>query len=274
MAEEEVTDLTEEEGEESGKKKKRRRRKEKKPKDAEGAEGAEGTEGSDGADDGESDKKGKDKKVKSLKTPKEKKPSSGLGIVLVMLLIALLLAGSVGAALYFDMFSARMFTADFIREPLLDFIVWLDPSFNTVNERLLDEAQARYNQLDEWEEQLKERESDVLQRENNADTRELILDRRSVELDRQEASVREMYDRTTPLYRRDMTEEELEDFISYATTFTRMSPDAAAEILYRIHTTQDVASILYYMSERNRSSILAAFHPDFAAEITNIWIYN
>jgi flagellar motility protein MotE (MotC chaperone) len=53
-----------------------------------------------------------------------------------------------------------------------------------------------------------------------------------------------------------------------------MSPDAAAERLVRLYDPRDVAAILYFMAERSAASILAAMEPGYAANITEIMLYN
>jgi len=84
-----------------------------------------------------------------------------------------------------------------------------------------------------------------------------------------------MYERTVPLYRRpDITDQELEDMISLSRTFTQMSPETAAVILVQLYDPRDVASLLYYMGERNAAAILAVMDISYAAEITEILLYS
>ena len=252
MADEEVTDLTKEESAE--------------PK-AEAKAAKAVSDADDGADAG---KKGKGKGKKG----KGSKKGGGGGVIAVMLIVALLLAGSFGAAVYFDVFSARAITADLLKEPLLRVVIWLDPTFSTVDERMREEADARDKRLTAREEKLDERELDLVQRESRADTREQQLDRRALELNNREEQIIAMYERTIPLYRRDMTIQEREDMESFARTFTQMSPDSAAYILVGTGSVDDVAAILYFMNERNAAAIMAAFHPDYAAAVTNVWLYS
>jgi len=49
-----------------------------------------------------------------------------------------------------------------------------------------------------------------------------------------------------------------------------MAPEAAAVILAELRDPQNVAVILYYMSERSAAAILSALEPEFAAKITEI----
>jgi len=219
-----------------------------------------------------SEKASKGKKGKGKGKPVKK--GGGGGVIAVMLIIALLLVGSFGAAVYFNVFSARAITADLVNDPLLRVIIWLDPSFSTVDERMREEADARDRRLSALEEKLNERIAEVEQRESRADTREQQLDRWAIELNNREEQIIAMYERTIPLYRRDMTDQERDDMISYARTFTQMSPEDAAEILVRIGSVENTAAILYFMGERNAAAIMAALHPDYAAAVTNVWLYN
>ena len=255
MPDEEVTDLTEE-GSES--KAEPAKEKPAKPAKSESDDSAAKASKAKGKGKGKAQKKG----------------GGGGGVIAIMLIIALLLAGSFGAAVYFDVFSARAITSDLLKDPLLKVVIWLDPTFSTVDERMRNEAEARDRRLTTLEEKLEERIEELLQRESRADTREQQLDRRAIELNNREEQIIAMYERTVPLYRRDMTIQEREDMETYARTFTQMAPEAAAQILVGTGSVDDVAAILYFMSERNAAAILAAFHPDYASAVTNVWLYN
>jgi len=233
--------------------------------------------------------KGKGKKAKAPKepkTPKEKTPKApkdkkakgggggGAGIIIIMLLVLIILIGGFGAALYFDVFNAREITADIVTEPLLDIIIWLDPGYLSIEQRLRVERETQEKQFEERTAELDEREAAISLIEGVIDTRENLLDRREVEQDRREEQLVAMYERTVPMYRRIESEEDMEDMLSLVTTFTQMSPETAAAILVRLYDQRDVASILYFMSERNAATILAEFTTEYAAEITEIWLYN
>jgi flagellar motility protein MotE (MotC chaperone) len=238
-------------------------------------------------EEGQSDKKGKgkQKKEKEPKPPKEKKQKiPGIkgekkgggagGIIIVMILLLVLLIGGFAAAVYFDVFRARLLVADVVREPLIDLIIWLDPEFSAIDEQIRAEGDARERRLEEREENFEQREANLRQREGILDTREQQLNRRTVELDNREEQILAMYERTVPLYRREnRTEQDIEDMMSLGRTYSQMSPADAAAIMVEIHDPRDVAAILYYMSERNAAAILSAFHPEFAADITEILLY-
>ena len=251
MADDDVTDLTEEGGESeaAGKGKKKKEKTPKLPK------------------------AGKEPKEKKEKAPKEKGGSAG-GIILIMIIVLIILIGGFGAALYFDVFDAREITAEIVTQPLLDIIIWLDPGYSTINQRLIEEQAEQEQWFREQSGKMDEREEFIILQEDALTAREQQVERRANELNRREEQILAMYERTVPLYRRDdRTEQEMEDMLSLSRLYTNMSPEAAAERLVALHDPRDVAAILYYMGERNAASILAAFDVRFAAEITEILLY-
>gem|GEM_PF-791838 len=285
LADEDVTDLTEEdEEEESGKKKKGK--KEKKPKE-------------------KKEKAPKEKKEKKPKEPKPKKgdptgpttegeKSGGKFIVFVIVLV-LLISSLIAATIVFNFFSVR----DMVTQTLINAVIALEPDFATVDHELVNR-----------EAQLRSREAQLLQLENvvsgleeelidlaeflapaefdsfaefitafvrglidieaGLQTRQAQLDRRSAALDRLEGITEEEETERLPLFRRHLTTQELEDITSLSRTFTQMSPQTAADILAELEDPDQVASILYFMGERNASAILAVMNVEFAAELTEI----
>ena len=245
------------------------------------------TEGED-SDAGSADKSGKKgaKKSKEPKEPKEKKEKKEKkpkgsnekggagGIIIIMILVLLILIGGFAAALYFDVFDTRVIIADVITDPLLDIIIWLDPGYSSINQRLHTEREIQEKQFEERTEDLDNREAEIKLLEDILNSREQQLDRRAFDLDRREEQIIAMYERTIPIHRRDMTEQELEDMLSLSRTFTQMSPETAAQILVELYDPRDVAALLYYMGERNAASILAVMNVDYAAEITEILLYS
>ena len=190
----------------------------------------------------------------------ESKPASGKkkgGILKIILLIvvALLVAGFVFEEIYFNFLGTR--------DVFIDLVMGLDPEYV-----------ARVDNLDSREAELDRMQSDIEARERMAETREAQLLRRSSELDIREEVVFDWEQWAMPLYRRQMTEQELLDMQSLSISYSRMSPEAAAEILVELEEPGDVAAILYFMSERNAAAILAVMDPVFAAMITEILLYN
>ena len=252
MADEEVTDLTEDDegaGDSKGKKKGKEPKAPKEPKQP------------------------KEKKEKGKKGPKEKGGAGG--VIIIMVLVLLILIGGFAAALYFDIFDARVIIAEVITEPLLDVIIWLDPGFSSINQRLAAEGEAQEKRFDERNEAITKKEEEIRLLDEALNTREQQLERRAFDLDRREEQIVAMYERTIPIYRReDLTDQELEDMISLSRTYTQMAPDTAALILVRLYDPRDVAALLYYMGERNAAAILSAMEPGYAAEITEILLYS
>jgi len=191
-----------------------------------------------------------------------------------MILVLLILVGSFAVALFFNVFDSRAIVADVITEPVLNVLIWLDPGYSSINQWLISEAEEQERRFEERSEDLQFRMQDIEFREGIVDTRESLLERREFELDRREEQIIAMYERTTPLYRREMTEEELDDMESLSRTYSQMAPESAARILVELYDPRDVAAILYFMSERNAAAILAVMHPEYAAEVTEILLYN
>ena len=294
MAGDDVTDLTEDDEEESsGKKKKgKKAKKEKAPKEKKAKK----------------EKAPKEKKAKKEKAPKEPKPKKGdptgpttegeksggkfiLFVVVLVLLISSLIAGTI----VFNFFGVR----DIVTETLINAVIALEPDFATVEHELVHrEAQLRVR-----EEQLYRLESVIsgleeelvdlaeflapaefesfaefitafarglIDIENQLTTREAQLDRRSAALDRLEKSEGEEETERLQLFRRHLTTQELEDITSLSRSFTQMSPETAAVILAEYEDRNQVASILYFMGERNAAAILAVMEVEFAAELTEI----
>jgi len=255
MADEEVTDLTEE-GSGAPAKGKKAPKAPKAPKETKEA----------------TDPKGKKEKGKKDKGEK----SGAVGVIIIMLLVLIILVGGFTASLYFDVFNARTIIADVVTAPLLDVVIWLDPDYHTIRQRLSAEEEASVRRFEERTEALNRREADMNIRESMIEAREQQVARQTHDLDRREEQIIAMYERTVPLYRRlpEMSEQDMEDMLSLSTTFTNMSPEEAATILVQLYDPRDVASILYYMSERNSAAILTQMDIRYAANITEIWLYN
>ena len=257
MADEEITDLTEDGDPGAASKSKKKAKAPKAPKE-----------------EAESDSP-KVKKQKGAKTPKAPGEKAGAGgVIIIMILVLLILVGGFGAALYFNVFDARVIVADVVTEPVIDVLIWLDPGYSAINQRLRAREETQERRFAERNEELDIREGSIEIQENILNTLEQQLERREIELNRREEQIIAMYERTIPMYRRDMTDQELEDMMSLSRTYTQMSPETAAEILVRLYDSRDVAAILYFMGERNSASILAAMTPEYAAAITEIWLYN
>jgi len=249
VADEEVTDLNED-----------------------GSSGA-GDKGKKKAKEPKAPKEPKEKKQKGPKEGKSKGGGSG-GIIIIMILVLLILIGGFGAALYLDMFSAREIVAELITEPLLGIVIWLDPGYLSIEQRLQSEEEKMAKEFAERSAKLEEREANIALMESVINTREIQIERRDAEQNRREEQLLAMYERTIPLYRREFSEEMTADMNSLVRTYTNLAPDVASSILLRLYDIRDVASILWFMSERDAALILAEFTPEYAAEITEIWLYS
>jgi len=258
MADDDVTDLTEEEGSAAPAKGKKAPKAPKAPKEP------------------KEEQEPKDKKGKKEKKSKEKgEKSSAVGVIIIMILVLLILIGGFGSALYFDVFDSRTIISEVVTDPLLDVIIWLDPAYFTISQRLRAEEEAQQQRFAERTEALDRREADLEIQEGMVASREQAVERRTHDLDRREEQIVIMYERTIPLFRRpDRTDEEMEDMLSLSRTFTQMSPDTAATILVQLYDPRDVAGILYYMGERNAASILSEMDVRYAANITEILLYS
>jgi len=256
MADEETTDLTE--GEDAPASAKGKGKKEKAPKEPKAPK----------------EKKEKKEKQKKVKGEDDGEKGGAGGIVIIMILVLAILIGGFSAALIFDVFSAREIMADVITEPLLDVIIWLDPGFSSIRSRLETEEEAQIRRMEERRAEMELMEADWALREAAIESRELQFERRGFDLDRREEQIVAMYERSVPLHRRDMTEEEMDDMLQISRIYTQMAPDVAAERLVRLYDPRDVAAILYFMGERNSASILAVMDVAYAAEITEILLYS
>jgi len=186
----------------------------------------------------------------------KKKKGGKLKIILVIVLL-LLIAGFVFEEIYYNYLGTRSI--------IIGAVVKLDPDF-TESDQLLDEKRAELEAL----------EAQLTARERAAASREAQNVRRSEELAQWEQELSDLENWLSPLYRRRMTAQELEDMQSLSVSYSRMAPESAADRLAELaelSELDDVAAILYYMSERNAAAILASMEPEFAAEVTKILLY-
>ena len=195
------------------------------------------------------------KQTPAPSTPQKKKKKKGriLKIILIIVIV-LLIAGFVFEELYFNYLGTR--------DIFIDAVVRLDPAYG-----------AREHRLDSIENDLDRRQAELDAREKTVGFRESQNDRRGVELDKWEETIIDREQMTMPLYLRKMTEQEQSDLQSLSRSYSLMAPDAAVAILMELEEQDDVAAILYNMSDRNASAILALMDPEYAAEITMILLY-
>ena len=183
-----------------------------------------------------------------------KKKRGKLKVILIILLI-LLVAGFVAEEVYFNWLGTR--------DMLIEAVLKLDP-----------DVRARDASVRIREAQLKEKEEAFEARERAVSSREAQNERLRSELDRRDADLRDKELRATPLYRRPMSEDDLAEMVSLSRSYSQMSPESAMAILVEFDRAEDVAAILFYMTERNAAAILAEMDPEYAAQITNILLYS
>ena len=186
---------------------------------------------------------------------------------LILLIIVIGAVALLAAAVVLEVFFLNWFGT---RDLLISGVTSLDPDFAREKRNL----EARTMALDEFESELDRREIEMELRELEVTQLESRLETRRVELDIIERGLIDWENRLLPIYRRNITPELQEEMESISRMYTQMSPEKAAEILFELDDIQDVVAILYYMTERNASAILAVIEPEQAARITELLIYN
>ena len=190
---------------------------------------------------------------------------------LVLILIPVFLVACFVVALIFNMFGFRDMIGRLVIEPLINTIIWFDPEFTSVDEALRRRDDERSRVLDEREAGLAALEEELDARGTQANERDIQLDKRDAALDKREESLKqEQESAEAPAYKRVLTEQELADLQSLSRSFSNMDPEIAAGILEELYEIDDVAAIIYHMSERNAAGILSVMDADFAARITEI----
>ena len=184
-----------------------------------------------------------------------KKKGRKLKIILIIVLVVLI-AGFVFEEVYFNFLGTR--------DLFINAVVRLDPDFRS-----------REAELDDREAELDSFEAELDAREGALQNRETQLDRRSSQLDGREAALSEqLILDDLPRFRRSMSEQEVLDMESLSRSYSLMAPEAAAVILGELVVSDDVAAILYFMPERSAAAILSVMDAEFAAEITEILLYD
>ena len=197
---------------------------------------------------------------------KEKKKKGGKLKIILIIIIVVLVAGFVAEEIIFNFLG--------VRSAFVGLVVKLDTE--KAGEAALDELfEQRFSErFNEREDELNKLQGELDTLQRSLETRETQLLRRGIELDLREEALEEKEQQFVPRYRREMTEQELEDMQALGNTYSLMSPEAAASILMELENADDVAAILYFMSDRNAASILAAMDPEYAAVITEILLDN
>lgn len=170
--------------------------------------------------------------------------------IAVSVFLILAVAGFLVISLMYNLFS--------VRDSLLKTAYSMDPDFVAA-------GQLR-DQLAQKETELADRESKVSAEEQRLAELKKKLDERKKELDQRERE-------SIPIYRRPMTEDELGDMKSIGKIYAEMQPEDAAAILISLYSTEDMAAVLYHMSEKSSAAILSAMDTTVAAEITDMLLH-
>jgi flagellar motility protein MotE (MotC chaperone) len=178
-----------------------------------------------------------------------KKRGKALKVVLPIFFV-LILIGFVTVSLLYNLFSAR--------DLFFKTVYGMDPDYVAV-EALEEQLALREAQLDE-------RESKVLSDEERLNGLKEELDEREDELKRRELE-------SLPIYHQPMTEEALADLKAISGIYEQMQPTDAASILASLYSIDDMAAILYYMSEESSAAILSSMDRTIAVEITDTLLH-
>ena len=226
--------------------------------------------------DGPADKK----KTKSSDESGEKKKKPVWLKIIIIVVPILLIGGFVFEEIYFNWLGVR----DWTRDAFINASIWLDPDDagsvrRTLNARS-DELDKREADIEAEDKKLDARRADLDARKAQLDAREDELSgrekqvaKRDTELDKREQDITINEASKTPIYRR-MTDQDINDMRSLGSTYAAMAPETAANILMRIYDPHDVAAILYYMSEKSAAAILSEMDPVYAANLTEIMLYD
>jgi flagellar motility protein MotE (MotC chaperone) len=180
------------------------------------------------------------------KTSKSKKKGgvSGLIVLLVLIVIA---GGGLYVIVHFNLFNARGIIVDTVLATALK----IDPEYVSYKEDALrletalkeaDDLKAQYEKELELLDQ--EREEIAAEAENNQ------------ELDK------------IPFYLRNLNEDELAEMENLGKIYAAMLPETAADIMPRLYSVRDMASIVFFMKPDSAAALLSAMDASLAADIT------
>ena len=209
-----------------------------------------------------------------------KKKKGVLFKILIIGIPIILVAAFVAEEIVFNLVGTRNYVGDLF----VSAAVWLDPessgisgelnkreeTFNQYKAETETAFEEKQQEVDAKQAELSAREASLDEREAGIASREEQQDRRQETLTAWEKEIDEKEYRLTPAFRRELSDQEVEDMLSLARTYAAMEADTAAVIMAELYNAIDAASILYYMSERNAAAILSVMDVDFAAMVTDI----
>ncbi|MCL1829498.1 MAG: hypothetical protein FWG32_08420 [Oscillospiraceae bacterium] len=168
--------------------------------------------------------------------------------LIAILIVIVLVVGFAGAVFYFDFFNVR---TDFY-----EFLHSVDPDYKGVTDRETALAALAVN-LTDREEQVLADEERLSSKDTALNEREAIIAAREKELGR------------WPIYRPPVNADDVSYVQNIGVIYAEMEPAAAAEIMIRLYSTEDMAAIIYYMEPPNAAAIMECMPPDEAAMISN-----
>jgi flagellar motility protein MotE (MotC chaperone) len=142
-----------------------------------------------------------------------------------------------------------------LRTALIESANKLDPLYSTLASRLTE---------------VETREVSVSAREEETTAEEARLEEWNAALRQRESELNSEERARIPIYRAPSSPQEVKDMESLGKIYAAMTAERAAEILARLYANEDMAAILYYMSEKNAAPILSAMDSRLAADITEI----
>lgn len=191
----------------------------------------------------DSDEPGNNGKVKKSKSGKSKK-------IIILLMLIFFVAAFAFVTMFFDLFG--------VRTGLFAFLHSLDPEYRNL-EMYEVELDIKEANLDEREQKLIENEQKLVERE--------------AALAKAEAELKTQGTQNVPIYRGIISDQDLADMKSISKIYASMPAESAAEIMASLYTVEDMAAIIYYMSESNAASILQVMEVWLAAQITDLLLH-
>lgn len=191
---------------------------------------------------------------------------------ILIFVIPIVLIAAFILMVFLNLFGLRGVMGGVFTDPLIDTVIWFNPDFSSIEKTIRDAGDRRAAGLDAREAAIAERESQVDGIYADLDEREAQLERRSAALDRREQNLEIEAPPDLPVYERTLTEEEIANLQSLSRTYGNMDPEAAANIMAELYSLEDMATILFYMTERKAAPILEAMDPELAARVTELLI--
>lgn len=177
---------------------------------------------------------------------KKKRKKSKVAPFLILFFVILALLTVTYVTFYFNFWN--------VRTTVFTFVHGLDPDYRAI--------ELREQELEVWEEKLEALNSQSITERNELASLEAQLKEKEAYLANQEASRK-------PIYRPPVNEEDALYMQGIGKIYSSMEPENAAEIMTRLYTIQDMAAIIYYMSQASAGAIMECMDPDTAAAITD-----